>query len=384
MNKVLILTEFFPPNNSGVSQSVKRLFDLLQHHHHSNISVAVIEPLTDAYYYPQFWDERINNITIWHINVGKNRPLSTPEDIRVSEYMLKEIVLTNSIDIIHAYNIFNAGYIAYRLYVQCNIPYILSIRGNDLTRRLYNYPDLFAQTLIINNARIITCVNGFLQKCLIQNFPDVIDKTRVIYNSILPEKSWMDYLSKRGELRKEYNVNNKFVFAYIGEVKEKKQTMMLIDAFMQFNKQYKDTKLYIVGYVYQEEQSLLSKLLKLCADIVYVPKVTHEEVGKFFAIADAFVQISYDDGLPNTLLEAMYMQVPIVTSSIFSDFLSNGQTALLTNPFSKKELLNNLSMVYLDSHLRKKLVFSSQKLIQDILSTQKEYLSYIATYEEIQ
>ena len=108
MNKVLILTEFFPPNNSGVSQSVKRLFDLLQHHHHSNISVAVIEPLTDAYYYPQFWDERINNITIWHINVGKNRPLSTPEDIRVSEYMLKEIVLTNSIDIIHAYNIFKA------------------------------------------------------------------------------------------------------------------------------------------------------------------------------------------------------------------------------------------------------------------------------------
>lgn len=383
MKRILILTEFFPPNNSGVSQSVRRLVDLLLQREHANVSVAAIEPLTEEYFYPQYRKESINGITVWHIHAGNSRPLTCPTDMRVCEYMLKNIIDLDSIDAIHAYNIFNAGYIAYRLYLECNIPYILSIRGNDLTRRMYSYGDLYAQTLIINNAKAITCVNGFIQDCLLKNFPETTAKSEVIYNSILPEKQWTDYLNNKDELKKYYKVQDKFVFTYIGEVKEKKQTMMLIDAFMRFNKQYPDTILYIVGYIYQEDKELLEKLIKQCDNIIHIPKVTHEEVGAFFAISDAFVQISYDDGLPNTLLEAIYMQVPVIASSIYSDFLNDGIDALLANPFSLEELTDNMRRLYTDSQLRERLKDAAAKLLSEKLSNEKEYSSFVRIYNEI-
>ena len=383
MKKILILTEFFPPNNSGVSLSVSRFVTLLRQKGHKNISVAAIEPLTEEYSYPQYRKEAVDGITVWHIYAGTGRPLTKAEDIRVCEYMVKDIIAQNLIDAIHAYGIFNAGYIAYRINQECNIPYILSVRGNDLTRKLYSYGEIYPQSLIIRKAQAITYVNGFLQNCLLQNFPEVSGKSYVVYNSIVPEKEWQNYRNQRSELKKRYQVQDKFVFTYIGEVKEKKQTMMLMDAFRRFNNRYPDTVLYIVGYVYHEDREMLDKLLKQCRDILYVPKVTHEEVGRFYAISDAFVQMSYDDGLPNALLEAIYMQVPIIASNIFSDFLTHGEDALLANPFSIQELSDSMLRLYSDPLLRERLAESASQLLSGKLSTENEYSSFTNIYDKI-
>lgn len=383
MKRILILTEFFPPNNSGVSQSVKRLVEMLRKNGQGYVSVASIEPLTENYPYQQFRREESDSITIWRINVGKTRPLNSPEDIRYAEYIVKKIVLQNSIEAIHAYNIFNVGYIAYRIFKEINIPYILSIRGNDLTRKLYSYSELYPQKLIIFNAEVITCVNGFLHNCLLQNYPEVSEKAIVIYNSIIPESQWQNHLKMKDCLKRQAGVQDKFVFTYIGEVKEKKQTLMLMDAFMRFNEQYPDTLLYVVGYVYQEEMDVLNKMLQQCCNIIYVPKVKHEEVGKFYAISDAFVQMSYDDGLPNSLLEAIYMQVPIIASTIFSDVLTDGENALLTDPFSKVELIKKMRCVYSEHQMRNRMIESASKLLSGKLSVENEYLSFVRLYEEI-
>ena len=90
MKRILILTEFFPPNNSGVSQSVKRLVEMLRKNGQGYVSVASIEPLTENYPYQQFRREESDSITIWRINVGKTRPLNSPEDIRYAEYIVKK------------------------------------------------------------------------------------------------------------------------------------------------------------------------------------------------------------------------------------------------------------------------------------------------------
>ena len=383
MKRVLILTEFYPPNNSGVSQSVRRFVNLLIQKGCTDVQLAVIEPLTDVLFYPQYRKECTNGIVVWHINAGKRRALTNPEDIRVCEYMLKQIVIKSSIDAIHAYNIFNAGYIAYRIYMECKLPYILSIRGNDLTRKMYSYGDLYAQKQIINNASFITCVNGFLQDCLLKNFSGSTDKSRVIYNSVLPEKQWAEFLSHKNELREYHKVYDKYVFTYIGKIKEKKQTMMLIDAFTLFNRFNPDTVLYIVGYVYQEDKANFQKQVKKCKNIIHVPKVPHEEVGAYYAISDVFVQMSYDDGLPNTLLEAMYMQVPVIASSIFSDFLNDGVDALLVDPFSIEDLLNAMYRLYTNSCLREALKDAAARLLSDKLSNENECSSFLKIYEEI-
>lgn len=383
MKRILILTEFFPPNNSGVSQSVKRLVEMIRCNGVDNVSVASIEPFTEEYSYPQYRKEDVDGIAVWRVNTGKKRPLNSPEDIRVAEYITKKIVLQESIEAIHAYNIFNAGYIAYQINKELSIPYILSIRGNDLTRGLYAYNDLYVQKLIIDNAKAIVCVNGFLYDRLLQNYPEASARSSVIYNSIIPETQWQNHLKMKECLKQEANVQQKFVFAYIGEVKEKKRTLMLMDAFMSLNEQYPDTLLYIVGYVYQEEMDYMNKMLEQCRNIIYIPKVTHEEVGKFYAISDAFVQMSHDDGLPNSLLEAIYMQVPVIASSIFSDFLTDEEDALLVDPFSKKELIEKMKFIYLNSQKRGQIAESALKLISGKLSSENEYLSFVRIYDEI-
>lgn len=383
MKRILILTEFFPPNNSGVSQSVKRLVEMIRCNGVDNVSVASIEPFTEEYSYPQYRKEDVDGIAVWRINTGKKRPLNSPEDIRVAEYITKKIVLQESIEAIHAYNIFNAGYIAYQINKELSIPYILSIRGNDLTRGLYAYNDLYVQKLIIDNAKAIVCVNGFLYDRLLQNYPEASARSSVIYNSIIPETQWQNHLKMKECLKQEADIQKKFVFAYIGEVKEKKRTLMLMDAFMSLNEQYPDTLLYIVGYVYQEEMDYMNKMLEQCRNIIYIPKVTHEEVGKFYAISDAFVQMSHDDGLPNSLLEAIYMQVPVIASSIFSDFLTDEEDALLVDPFSKKELIEKMKFIYLNSLKRGQIAESALKLISGKLSSENEYLSFVRIYDEI-
>ena len=100
MKRILILTEFFPPNNSGVSQSVKRLVEMIRCNGVDNVSVASIEPFTEEYSYPQYRKEDVDGIAVWRINTGKKRPLNSPEDIRVAEYITKKIVLQESIEAI--------------------------------------------------------------------------------------------------------------------------------------------------------------------------------------------------------------------------------------------------------------------------------------------
>ena len=158
---------------------------------------------------------------------------------------------------------------------------------------------------------------------------------------------------------------------------------MLIDAFTLFNRLNPDTVLYIVGYVYQEDKANFQKQVKKCKNIIHVPKVPHEEAGAYYAISDVFVQMSYDDGLPNTLLEAMYMQVPVIASSIFSDFLNDGVDALLVDPFSIEDLLNAMYRLYTNSGLREALKDAAARLLSDKLSNENECSSFLKIYEEI-
>ena len=77
------------------------------------------------------------------------------------------------------------------------------------------------------------------------------------------------------------------------------------------------------------------------------------------------------------------MQVPVIASSIFSDFLNDGVDALLVDPFSIEDLLNAMYRLYTNSCLREALKDAAARLLSDKLSNENECSSFLKIYEEI-
>lgn len=105
---------------------------------------------------------------------------------------------------------------------------------------------------------------------------------------------------------------NKIVISYIGRIIKEKGILMLLEAFTELNKKYKNIILYIAGD---------GPLLKECQEkyknskIKFLGKIEYEDVMKLCAQTDIFVHPSmYPEGLPTSILEAGIMKTAIIAT----------------------------------------------------------------------
>lgn len=103
--------------------------------------------------------------------------------------------------------------------------------------------------------------------------------------------------------------SNKKLIVYTGVLEDRKNIKMMLDVFEQSN----DFQLLMVG-----DGSLMPMVQSHNATITrkVIPIGSVSDVRPYLSLADSFILISKAEGLPNSVLEAMAMNVPSILSNI--------------------------------------------------------------------
>ena len=166
----------------------------------------------------------------------------------------------------------------------------------------------------------------------------------------------------------------------VGRLREKKGFETLIRACAELQQQGISFRCKIVGYGPDEDRlkDLVNKLA-LGHHVELTGALTHETLIDLYGAACVFVlpcQITDDgdrDGIPNVLLEAMAMQLPVITTPIsgIPEVIEHQRNGLLVSPQSPLELANVMQSLFDDFQLRYQLGAAARLTIVQSFSNEK-------------
>lgn len=202
-----------------------------------------------------------------------------------------------------------------------------------------------------------SCFDGFVLKKLVNRkstvLPNVIDKSLII--------------KKANSDNKEYNYD----VAYVGRLTEQKDPARLILVLDKLISKYQNIKIVIVGKGNLEEAT---KKLVIKHGLEKNIKFTGfmENPLKLLKDSKVMIMTSKYEGLPMTVLEAMALGVPIVSTPVdgLKDVVIQGVNGYLEN--SDEMLVKRLYDIICDSNLQQKLSLGAKHRF-DELNNVKEY-----------
>ena len=180
-------------------------------------------------------------------------------------------------------------------------------------------------------------------------------KTTVIYNPVdLKEYTGLALKSEKDK-----------IIVSAGRLMPQKNQKMLIDAFSAIMKKFPEYQLVIYGEgSYREELESYVKALKL-EERVFMPGSVTDLYDKMKS-AELFVLSSDYEGMPNALIEAMCMGLPVISTKVSgaTDLINHGKNGLLTEVGDKKEMENAMEQMLSDENLREQMAIEAVQLAE--------------------
>ena len=222
--------------------------------------------------------------------------------------------------------------------------------GNKYLRMLRDYLYCFADKVVVQTMKNKAYFSKKVQK-----------KTEVIYNPLI--------LS--GKEGKALNTKKNKEIINIGRLEPQKNQDMLIDVFSKFHQSHPEYKLVIYGEgSYRKE--LENKINELnLIDYVSLPGNV-KDIFDRLCECEFFVLSSNYEGMPNALIEAMGLGVPVVSTRVSgaTDLIEDGVNGLLIDLNDKEELLKTMEKLALDEKMRKSIAEESSKIV-DLLNSDR-------------
>jgi len=236
--------------------------------------------------------------------------------------------------------------------------------------------------LFFNRANKIICVSKTVAEDLLKNFNIRKEKIKVIYNPINIEKiQGMAGLPLEPEYQE---IFRNPVIITMGRLSEEKNHMSLIMAFKKVKNKIREANLVILGE--GEKEASLKKIVKELnlEDSVYLLGRQNNPF-KFLAKAKVFVLSSLREGLPCSILEAMALGLPIVSTDCKSGpreilaprsdikyqakDIEYAEFGLLTpidsSPDSEKKIAEAVTNILTDKKLSDNLIKKSEQRAED-------------------
>jgi glycosyltransferase involved in cell wall biosynthesis len=291
--RILMLNYEFPPLGGGAGNACYYLLKEL-----SDVKIDLITAGNGKI------EKFSSNVTIHKLHVKKkNMHYWTFKELLV--WSIKAYFYAKrfkNYDIIHAWFGWPCGVIAYML----RKPYIISLRGSDVpgyNPRLKVLDRLFFRIIsrkVWKKAfRVIANSEG-LRRLALKTLDCRID---VIYNGVDTE-----------EFRPASFKNKKLTLISTGRLIERKGYQFLIPALP------KDVKLQLIG-----DGNLKNRLKKMSkGNVEFFGKVEHSKIVEKLQKADVFVLPSLNEGMSNSVLEAMSCGLPVIVTNVGGSELVDG------------------------------------------------------------
>lgn len=191
-------------------------------------------------------------------------------------------------------------------------------------------------------------------------FEDIIDFSRKKYEIIL------NPVDERFICNPYKGIREKEIVS-VGRLTEQKNFELLIDAFNIVNKEIKDYKLNIYGEGLKREE-LQEKITRLGLDnkvkLLGVVKDINSKIYK----SSLFVMSSDYEGMPNALIEAMSLGLPVISTDCPcggpKTLIKNNENGILVDVKDKEQLAYKIVKVLKDKELREKIAKNASKITE--------------------
>lgn len=150
------------------------------------------------------------------------------------------------------------------------------------------------------------------------------------------------------DLTKSLGLNGVMVITFVGRLIYAKGIQDLISAFPMIKETVPNVKLLIVGdgpYRCQLEE--LTAGTGCDKDIKFLGQKTQDQIIEILSVTDIFVNPSYSEGLPTSVLEAAAIGVPIVATDVGGtrEIIENGETGLLIKEREPGQIAEAVSLL---------------------------------------
>ena len=210
--------------------------------------------------------------------------------------------------------------------------------------------------LYAGKANRIATVSEYTKQNLIDFYKISADKIDVVYNGS------HEYFHPLSEEEKKM-IKARFAggcdyFLYAGALQPRKNIVNLLRAFDFFKQHHSTTmKLILAGRNWNYEEAIqVHKKMKFHHDVIFTDHLSREDLSNVMAAAFALVYVSFFEGFGIPVLEAMYCDVPVITSNTSSMPEVAGDAALLVDPHSPNDIAEKMSMLFLKEELRQLLI----------------------------
>ncbi|MFK0733820.1 MAG: glycosyltransferase family 4 protein [Gloeotrichia echinulata HAB0833] len=272
----------------------------------------------------------------------------------------------------HGYDFPALLLLSYLLPIEC----FIYLHGDDVLCPLKNpfFRWLFEWTL--QRSKIIVCNSSFTQNYLKENF-EVERPIQIIHPTVRPEKFGQVSLKQknilRSQIRQKYQIpQDAIVILSVGRLVRRKGFDRVIEHLPALLADGLDVYYLICGRGQMEsELRELSEKLGVASRVIFAGYVPDEELASYYATCDIFSMLTFFDNKQKSIegfgivyLEAGYFGKPVIASRVggVEDAVLHGETGLLVDPNSPKEILSMLRQMCTDRELREKLGNRGQEL----------------------
>lgn len=207
-----------------------------------------------------------------------------------------------------------------------------------------------------NKSDKIIAVSNTTKKHLVEFLNCSENKVKTIYLGI--SETYRNKFSndELAEVKKKFNLPERF-FLFAGQIYPPKNFGRLLKAFAKVGPQ-KGISLVAAGehrWLCDDELDLIDKL-GISKWVIRPGWINHDELAKFYNLADALLMPSLYEACPSPILEAMASGCPLVTSNRYGTAELASDAAVLVDPENVESIANGMEKIITNDKLRNELI----------------------------
>jgi glycosyltransferase involved in cell wall biosynthesis len=286
-------------------------------------------------------------------------------------------------DLLHAYSLSRAGFLAAYAGRYLGLPSVVSIRGNDIEREAFDPTKSSHVMFALQHASAITTNAGLLR---VKAKAFVEREIHLVMNGV--DSQVFKPMQKNAVLAQALGIaGEEPTIGFAGELREKKGLETLLTAYAQLTKVHA-TQLLIVGDVRTGEDQKHFENLKSSipnARITLTGYVSNRDLPSYYSLMDVFVHPSLRDGMPNALLEAMACEKAVITTPVGGalDVIEDRRNGRMTPVNDAAALTRLIQELLSDKPQRDRLGASARHTVAQRCTTQSELDGNLAVYRKL-
>jgi glycosyltransferase involved in cell wall biosynthesis len=373
--RVCLVPHKYPPDVGGVASASQRYAQGLLAAGHEVLSVCVDRDL------PPHHGERSTQQGVECLRIGAHR---RRDDTNAAWF--ESIVRAHAetpFDVIVGRYLNQAAFVAVFAARFLGLPSLVSARGNDLDRGVFDETALPSLLWSLHHASAVSAVSSELARKISALAPTIVP--RVVHNGVDSELFCPRPVDP--ELAQTLLLDDGPTLAFFGEARIKKGLPVLLAAYAQLLTEGTRARVLLVGGVRESDLPLLDVFQRQqpTARVTVVPPVPQQDLSRYYALASLVVLPSLRDGLPNALLEAMACARPVVASKVggIPEVVRDGVDGVLVAPENPALLAHAVRDLLADPARAAALGAEARRRVRDHFTLERERSTDLAILEQL-